>query len=90
MCFWSAAVKVHVCPTSLCLHFYTLMPKHKTLLTCSTSQTLQAPSSFFHAVLGSSDTTKLNKAHNENEQCGANKIGEFGGGGEVKKNRREL
>lgn len=37
----------------------------------------------FHAVLGSRDTTKLNEAHNGNEQCGANKTGEFGGGGLV-------
>lgn len=31
-------------------------------------------------------TTKFNKAHNGDEQCGANKTGEFeGGGGEGKK-----
>lgn len=87
ICFWSSVVKVHVCPTSLCLHFYTLMPNTFDMFYQSDfASTLF----FFHAVLGSRDTTKLNKAHNENKQCGAKKIGEFGGGGEVEKNRREL
>lgn len=73
--------------TSLCLHFYKLMPNTFDMFYQSDfASTLF----FFHAVLGSRDTTKLNKAHNENKQYGANKIGELGGGGEVEKNRREL
>lgn len=94
VCFWNVFL-VSSSESSCVSHFTVLTLLHTHAETQNTFdmfyQSDFASTLFFsHAVLGSSDTTKLNKAHNENEQCGANKIGEFGGGGEVEKNRREL